>query len=59
MLIIFLYIIFVICILLGLGSLAGAIYTQDLVILLIGVLLLAASILVFLELRKMQQNPFE
>jgi positive regulator of sigma E activity len=55
----FMYILFGILILLASCSVAGAIFNQDMIMLAIAVLLFAAASLIFLEIRKMQKNPFD
>ena len=56
---IFMYAVLVILIILGLGSLITAAFAKDFILMIIGILLIAASGLILAELNKMQRDPFK
>ena len=56
--IIFMYVLFGLFILLALMSIIGAIVSHDIIMVVIAVLLIAAALLMFLEIRKTSNNPF-
>lgn len=57
--IIIMYILLGVLVVLGVLSMVGAFYTHDLLMVAITLLLCLASLLLFFEIRKMQQDPFD